>query len=358
MTMPTGLQILIADDDDADRKLIRRTLKQADFAFETVEVATIADALAACDRQGFDLAFVDYLMPGQDGLDGIKALHRRRLDMAIIMITGQGDEFVASEAIKAGALDYIPKRAIGEASLRRVIANALEKQALQRKIAEQQEELANFAKVLVHDLKAPLRAIGFFAAEIKEAVDTDDRATIAEDCRHLTDATDRIDQMFRTLLHYTEVDAKAEFGPVSLTAVLDHARLNLHTIIAERRAEITHGPLSDVIGNDVLLIQLLQNLIANGIKYCEAPVPQIRVTAETTDDAWQIAVTDNGSVIPQAQRDQVFQPFKRLHGNDHYAGTGLGLATCKKIVTRHGGEIWCDEAPGHGTVFYFTLPIG
>ena len=103
---------------------------------------------------------------------------------------------------------------------------------------------------------------------------------------------------------------------------------------------------------------MAQNLIANGIKYCEAPVPEIRVTAETTNDAWQIAVTDNGIGIPAAQRDQVFQPFKRLHGNDHYPGTGLGLATCKKIVTRHRGEIWCDAAPGQGTVFHFTLPIG
>jgi diguanylate cyclase (GGDEF)-like protein len=148
------LNILIADDDEGDRRQVRRVLRQAGLACECIETASIEGALEACDKCAFDCAIVDYRMPGHDGLHGIAALHERHPYMPIIMATGEGDEIVATEAMKRGASDYIPKMHIHAESMRRVIESALEKAVLRRKAAQQRQELENFASVLVQDLKA------------------------------------------------------------------------------------------------------------------------------------------------------------------------------------------------------------
>jgi signal transduction histidine kinase len=103
-------------------------------------------------------------------------------------------------------------------------------------------------------------------------------------------------------------------------------------------------------------MQLLQNLISNGIKYCETVPPTISITATPSDDnSWLFAVSDNGIGIPQKHHERIFEPFKRLHGTTKYQGSGLGLATCKKIVERHGGAIRCQSGSGEGSIFFFTL---
>ena len=115
--------------------------------------------------------------------------------------------------------------------------------------------------------------------------------------------------------------------------------------------------MPDLTGNSVLLTQLLQNLIGNSVKFCKA-APVIHVSAvRSGDDAWLFSVKDNGIGIPQTQLASVFQPFTRLHRRDGYPGTGLGLATCKRIVERHQGRIWCESAEGRGSTFFFTMPM-
>src|ERR1700681_2483436 len=118
------LNILIADDDEGDRKQVRRALRQAGLSCECVEASSIEEALEACDKCPFDCAFIDYRMPGHDGLHGIAALHERLPYMSIIMATGQGDERVATEAMKLGASDYIAKTNIHAKSIRRTIESA------------------------------------------------------------------------------------------------------------------------------------------------------------------------------------------------------------------------------------------
>lgn len=148
-----ALSILIADDDEGDRKNVRRALKKAGISYECIETANVNDALEACAKRAFDCAIVDYLMPGQDGLDGVAAMHEKYPYMSIIMATGHGSEIIATEAMKRGASDYIPKMHIRAETMRRVIENALEKAALRRKVAEQQEQLQKYNSVLVLDLK-------------------------------------------------------------------------------------------------------------------------------------------------------------------------------------------------------------
>lgn len=351
-----AVNILIADDDEGDRERVIRALKRVGLVYEFTETTNIEDAIEACEHCAFDCAFVDYWLPGQDGLEGITVLHKRFPYMALIMSTGEGDELVAVEALRRGATDYIPKSHIDAVSIRRITENALEKVALQRKVAEQQAELECFANVLVHDLKAPIRSIQYFAGFMEEGIREGKPEKNIEDCRRIIKAAKRMGTLIDTLHQYTKAEEPVVFHPVEMDQVMKDALSNLEHFIRERRVHVTGDALPAVTGNGALLTQLLQNLIGNGVKYCEAEIPCIHVAASQKEGtAWQFSVKDNGIGIPEEYYRQVFVPFERLHPGDKYEGTGLGLATCNKIVKRHGGRIWCESDPGQGTTFFFTL---
>jgi signal transduction histidine kinase len=351
------LNILIADDDEGDRAQIKRALHGAGLAFSCVETQSVAEALAACDKIAFECAIIDYRMPGHDGLHGIAALHQRLPYMCIVMATGQGDEIVATEAMKRGASDYIAKSNINAASIRQLIDSAMANAALRRQVAEQREELENFAAVLVHDLKSPTRTIRQFVQLIEESNGMGRPEKAAAYLHYVSQAAQRLDALIDTLRDYTKAGEHAAFSTVEMSVALTDAMANLRHEISARSAHVTHDALPRVIGNAPQLAQLLQNLIGNGIKYCEAATPTIHVAAEANGgDTWRFAVTDNGIGIAKESHGEVFNAFRRLHGAGKYEGTGLGLATCKKIVERHGGVIGCASEPGQGTTFFFTLP--
>jgi signal transduction histidine kinase len=351
--------VLITDDDEGDRRLVARALKEGHLSCECVEATSIEEAIFACSEYAFDCAIIDYRLPGRDGLDGIASLHQRFPYMSIIMATGQGDANVATEAMKLGASDYIAKAQITGGSIRRIIENALEKAAMRRKLALQQEELENFAAVLVHDLKAPITSVRAFAVLMEHSVGAEitDKDKLIGQCRRVANAARRMDDLIDTVREYTRADGQLLSGPVEMDRVIEDTLSNLHQMLLLRGARVTHGRLPFVLGNASQLAQLLQNLVGNGIKYCEAAIPTVHVEANPDENgAWVFAVKDNGIGISEGYYQQVFQPFKRLHDKSKYEGTGLGLATCKKIVERHGGRIWCASADNQGTTFFFELP--
>jgi light-regulated signal transduction histidine kinase (bacteriophytochrome) len=140
-----------------------------------------------------------------------------------------------------------------------------------------------------------------------------------------------------------------------MDAVIAEAVTNLQLLIEESGAKVDHTPLPTLNGDKVLLVQLIQNLVANGIKYRRPDVtPHLHISAQRMDESWTFAVEDNGQGIDPRYRTQIFELLKRLHGDD-VPGTGMGLALCKKVVERHGGRIWVDSTPGKGSTFYFTL---
>jgi signal transduction histidine kinase len=357
-----ALRILITDDDEGDRKQIKRAIGQCGLSAECTETASIEDALAACDAYEFDCAIVDYRLPGEDGLEGITALRAKLPHLAIIMSTGHGDELVAAEAMKRGAADYISKSRIDSATVQRVIENALEKCALQRRVIEQQHELENFARVLVHDLKAPAASLESFATRIGERLQEGNIEKALQAADWVTQTARRMSRLIDTLHRYTLADGKVDFEAVNMNGVFESVQANLHRSIEERGASVTADTLPPVFGNAPQLIQFLQNLIANGLNYCDKPTPCIhvsalnRVASDSEETFWLFSVADNGIGIPKAKHKWIFEPFARLTVGRDRDGTGLGLATCKKLIERHGGTIWCESQPGSGTVFCFTLP--
>jgi signal transduction histidine kinase len=164
--------------------------------------------------------------------------------------------------------------------------------------------------------------------------------------------------LLEALVDFARIDFTPErFKKVDLNLTLQAALQNLGAAVAESQAVITHEPLPSVRGEPSFLTQLFQNLIGNAIKYRHPSVaPQVRIFVRASSRCWSIGVQDNGIGFAQKNAEEIFQPFRRLHGRTEYPGSGLGLATCRRIVQKHGGEIRAEAVPGEGAIFIFTLP--
>ncbi|MCA9248661.1 MAG: hypothetical protein KDA42_16160, partial [Planctomycetales bacterium] len=159
------------------------------------------------------------------------------------------------------------------------------------------------------------------------------------------------------LLAYSRVNTHGQaFQPFDSQQAFDSVLANLHVAIEESGAEVTHGTLPTVAADPTQLMQLLQNLVGNAIKYCRGRIPRIHVEAIRENEHWSFSVADNGIGIEAKHLDRIFVIFQRLHGRSEFEGTGLGLAVCKRIVERHGGRIWAQSTPGEGSTFFFTIP--
>lgn len=355
----TNLTILVVYDNDEDRVYLLRELEQSGLSCDVVEASDMEEAQAACQTQTFDCAFVDYHMPGEDGFSVISNFQRQFPNMATIMVTGQGDEVVASQVMKLGAGDYIAKKHVNALNLKHSIESVLEKAVSQRKLVQQREELQNFSRVLAHDLKSPTRnirnMIGLLKERMAELALADDEDVI-QYMFYVCMAADRMDALVDALTSYTKFDAKVEFQEISLEEVVAVAAAFLESDIQNKSAKVVFQDLPMIYGHEPQLNQLFQNLIANALKYNESDSPIIIISAEQKDRMIHVVVQDNGIGIPEKHHRTIFEPFKRLHGNDsQYAGTGLGLSTCKNIVERHGGAICCESTTGKGTTFNITF---
>jgi PAS domain S-box-containing protein len=220
------------------------------------------------------------------------------------------------------------------------------------------EELAQFAYVASHDLQEPLRMVASFTQLLSRRYKgkLDDDAD--EFIRFAVDGVTRMQNLINDLLAYSRVGTRG--GAMELTDadhVLDRVCADLSTAIEESGAVISHEELPSIYVDPTQFGQLLQNLVANAIKY-RAPgrTPEVTVSAIHEAGAWRFTVSDNGIGIGPEYFDRIFVIFQRLHGKEDYEGTGIGLAICKKIVERHGGHIWVESEPRTGSAFHFTIP--
>ena len=219
-------------------------------------------------------------------------------------------------------------------------------------------ELEQFAYVASHDLKAPLRSIGSFAQLLVRRYGAQLTGEGAEFLKFIQDGIQHMQMLIDDLLQLSRVDARRlEPGPVSMQVVLERACRQLTADLRTSHAEVHAGPLPDVHADANMLVQLLQNLIGNAVKFQRSGQrPEVWIDAVPDGDFWHFTVRDNGIGIDAEHLDHIFMVFKRLHTHDQYPGTGIGLAVCKKVVGLHGGEIWAESRLGSGTTIHFTLP--
>jgi signal transduction histidine kinase len=181
--------------------------------------------------------------------------------------------------------------------------------------------------------------------------------TAQKDLGFITDAARRMRVLVQDLLELSRAGRAAlKKERVSLSDCAENALVALDNRVAATNALITRDELPDVLGDSTQLTQLFQNLIANALKFSKpGQRPEIRLTCEQKEGERVLGVRDNGIGIKPEYHEQIFAPFKRLHGRDKFEGTGIGLSICRKAVERHGGRIWVESQPGQGAHFRFTL---
>ncbi|MFG1947982.1 ATP-binding protein [Nonomuraea sp. NPDC048826] len=219
-------------------------------------------------------------------------------------------------------------------------------------------ELEQFAYVASHDLQEPLRKVASFTQMLEQRYgnELDDRAR--QYIRFAVDGAKRMQLLINDLLDFSRVGRiGGERAPMDSGVAVRAALENLSAAVEDTGATVTTGPLPRVVGSQLLLTQLFQNLIENAVKFRGDEPPRVRIEAVERDGMWEFSCADNGIGVDPKYADRIFLIFQRLHPRDVYPGTGIGLALCRKIVDYHGGRLWLDGDSGsRGTTFRWTLP--
>jgi signal transduction histidine kinase len=239
-----------------------------------------------------------------------------------------------------------------------LLSVALERQVMTERLRRSNADLATFSHAMAHDLRNPLATIAMWASVARmRAGPGDDAGPVLQVVDQIKDVADYAMELVSDLLHYAELDrGDAALEPVDLNLAAARVIATIGSSIAQQGALIETGNLPTVPGRPGELQLVLQNLIGNAIKYRSGQSPRIRLDASRDGEVWKIRCRDNGQGIPGSAREGIFEPFTR--GHTSVPGSGLGLATCRRIVEGHGGRIWIASSGNLGTTVAFTLPVG
>ncbi|MBI1247592.1 response regulator [bacterium] len=351
-------QFLIVDDSLADARVIETLLKKAcPDPFGITHANSSSEGLSQLAERHFDCVFLDYRLEDSSDWDSLERIRASGNDVPIIAISGNGNEHVAVESLKLGAQDYLVKGTLTVEAVQRALSNAIEKVTLARKLAVSMKELQEFTQIASHDLQAPLRRIAqlsqFLREDLGEKLDDQSSSNL----RMIDVNARRLLDLVRSLITYARQGSFKNPGlEVHLGDAVRSAMENLDVVVQETDAKIEVGDLPTVAGDQTTLVSLFQNLLSNAIKFRGQSRPEVRIDARQVDSHWLISVGDNGIGISQENLQRIFTPFHRLHSQSEVEGSGIGLATCKKIVQQHGGSIWAESEPGQGTTFCISLP--
>ena len=377
------LRILLVEDDKHDRAAFERAFKKSDVPPDVTTCQRAEDALARLrtDAASFDVAVIDHKLPGMSGMDLCKALLAEKVPLPLVILTGNGSERLAVEALKAGVDDYIVKNAEGgylelvplvlpdvvrkyedrlarmeaEKSLRETHTKLLKKTSELERI---NAELSEYSSAVSHDVRAPLRAIHNYADFLREDLAEILKGEQKQYLDGLTQAVRQAEALVTDLLAFCRVGEQAmETETIDLGAFL---RELVDSVSPPLEAEIKISEdLPAIEAPASLLRQIFQNLLENAIKFNDSPRKIVELGWRPAEkDQIEISVRDNGIGIEPQYQQQIFGVFQRLHTTGEVEGTGIGLAIVKKTVTRLGGAIRVESTPGQGSTFFVTLPKG
>jgi len=365
------IHILLVDDDPGDRRLVMLALKKSrppiQFAVQTAQSA--AEALDHLKNNSFDLVLLDLGLPDSRGLATVDKVCQAIPHIPVVVLTVLADEETGVQAIKKGASDYLVKSKYFSDLLVRTIRYSLERKRADqereklnkdletavRELSRSNKELQDFAYIIAHDLKAPLRAIGTLA----DWMSTDYADKFDEEGRKqmklLRGRVDRMHNLIEAVLQYSRLGREKEkWVQVDLNKLVPEV---IDMVAPPQNITITTESKLPVIEcEETRISQVFQNLLSNAVKYMDKPQGRISIGCAEDDGFWKFSVADNGCGIEEKHVDRIFKIFQTLSPRDEFENTGIGLTMVKKIVELYGGRIWVQSKPGEGSTFFFTLP--
>jgi len=403
-SMASDLVNILLIDDRPDKLLVLETIL-AGIADNLVMAHSGKDALRYLLHQNFAVILIDVNMPGMDGFETAALIRQRRIceHTPIIFFTSYAENDThVTRGYSLGAVDYIftpvvpeilrakiavfvdlhrKKQELLEAQVEleaRVkkrtselarINEVLEAEITERKRAENDlaqraaqlarsnAELEQFAYVASHDLREPLRMVISYVQLLEKKYKGRFDEQADKYINYVADGSTRMYKLIDNLLAYAKAGRTDEAKQqVDMARVVEEVCSNLKPIIEESKAQITVEQLPTVLGFRTPLVQLMQNLISNAVKFRGQEPLRILVQGREFPREWIVAICDNGEGYDPQFSSHLFKMFNRLHDHEKYPGSGIGLAISKKIVEHHGGRIWAQSEPGKGASFYFALP--
>ncbi len=383
-----SLKILVIDDNPADRELYRQFLiDDFDQEYEFNETGLGKEGVNICSSNEFDCILLDYHLPDVNGIEFLNLLDREtKIKIPVIMLTGQGNETIAVDALRAGAADYLPKRVVSTESLKRTINNAVEKfhlrnaiesqthrlQEKNRELTHKHEEIQRFYQTVSHELKTPLTSIKEFVCIILDGLAgpiNDEQkeylSLVKESCMQMAkDVNDLLDVTRLETGKY-----RVELEPNNIENVIYHV-VNSMKVIAKQKLITLDVQLEENLPNVYMdpkrVEQILTNLINNAIKFT-GKYGKIFIKGgfeSDKSDYIKISVTDTGCGIAVDDLKKVFERLYQVKPEHNpnatstsAGGLGLGLSICKELVNLHNGQITVKSKVGKGSSFSFTLPI-
>ncbi len=387
--MNERVNLLLVDDREDGLLALEVVLRSP--RYNLLKASSGADALRKLLDHDVAVILLDVQMPGMDGFETASLIktHERLKGVPIIFVTGiHGDPRLVNQGYEVGAIDYVCKPfepyilqskvsvlvdlhvKNAQEARRKVEAEyaAREQEALRasekrfrdlsEELAAANAELRQFAWVASHDLKEPLRVVASYVTLLSRCYEGKLSPEADEYLGYVKEGVLRMNSLLEGLLSLTGISQEeVRSRPVELNRVFESVTQSLEVLIRENQAEVTRDELPLVKADPAQIGQVLQNLIANAIKFKRRDEPpRVHVGAIRRDGEWVLNVRDNGIGIKPQYTDRIFGVFQRLHSLDEYPGAGVGLAICKKIVDKHGGRIWVDSEPGAGSTFFFQLP--
>lgn len=372
MATASTSHLLIVDDERALMGALRDTLRTE--GYRVTGVTSGAEALVALRRAKFDLVLTDLVMPNMGGIALVREVHAIDPHLAAIVMTGHGSIPTAVEAMQSGAIDYVLKPVKLHALLP-ALERALSMRRLQLKNTELEKrvrertlelEVANqdleaFSYSVSHDLRTPLRTITGFA----EILLGHHSAVLPPETQRLLTlihaGADEMGQLITALLVFSRFGRQALlFEEVDLAALSREAFEGLESEREGRRVDLRVQALPPASGDRSLVRQVLINLISNALKYTRPRDPaiiEIGTMPQQNGVGPTYFIRDNGVGFDMRHAGNLFGVFQRLHSASEFEGTGVGLATARRIIERHGGRIWTEAVPDSGATFFFTLPV-
>ena len=348
-------KIVILEDDQLFLDHLEILLR--DSPHEVIKCETIQECLELIDKVDLDCGILDFNLPDGDSVKVLEALKKK--DTAALVVTGRNEQAVIKRVFQSGCQDYIQKMDVTPDNLMNAIQKTIMHSDLLKELTATRVELENFVRTAAHDLKTPLSTLNGHLFLLQMAIEENNKEDIAESIREVGQAGEDMARLIDALLEYTKVGWVFKPVKVNLNSVMEVVLKRIDSLVRENNANIklSPEPLPVIMGDKDLLTQLLQNLISNAIKYrsLEDPVIQVEVVVDSENPAKaRISIKDNGMGIPQNLHQKIFEPLERGTATTQ-EGHGIGLATCQRIVEKHGGDIWVESEPGKGSIFIFAI---